>query len=127
MNSPPGLTCRSNSRSGMTKISGDGYTTKCVKKWDCKTDYYGRRQTAGLSSGYFFEHVRAEFNQPISTIDMNQGTYFRKPNYPERAGITNIREKGAKAEIDTYLGSDCSGGNFTNSAGSYLIEEITWP
>ena len=30
MNSPPGSTCRSNSSSGMTKISGDGYTTKCV-------------------------------------------------------------------------------------------------
>ena len=32
MNSPPGLTCRSNTRSGMTKISGDGFTNKCVKK-----------------------------------------------------------------------------------------------
>ena len=130
MNSPPGLTCKSNSRSGMTKISGDGYTTKCVKKWDCKSDYYGRRQTAGLSSGYFFEHVRAEFNQPIHTggfVRNDQWQNFRKPNYPERAGITNIREKGAKMEIATYLGSDCSGGNFTNSAGSYLIEEITWP
>ena len=130
MNSAPGNTCRSNPRSGMTKISGDGYTTKCVKKWDCKSDYYGRRQTAGLSSGYFFEHVRAEFNQPIHTggfVRNDQWQNFRKPNYPERAGITNIREKGAKMEIATYLGSDCSGGNFTNSAGSYLIEEITWP
>ena len=130
MNSPPGLTCKSNSRSGMTKISGDGYTTKCVKKWDCKSDYYGRRQTAGLSSGYFFEHVRAEFNQPIHTggfVRNDQWQNFRKPNYPERPGITNVREKGDKMEIATYLGSDCSGGNFTNSAGSYLINEITWP
>ena len=130
MNSPPGLTCRSNSRSGMTKISGDGYTTKCVKKWDCKSDYYGRRQTAGLSSGYFFDHVRAEFNQPIHTggfVRNDQWQNFRKPNYPERPGITNIREKGDKMEIATYLGPSCSGGNFTNSAGSYLIDEITWP
>jgi len=130
MNSAPGNTCRSNPRSGMTKISGDGYTTKCVKKWDCKSDYYGRRQTAGLSSGYFFDHVRAEFNQPTHTggfVRNDQWQNFRKPNYPERAGITNIREKGDKMEIATYLGSDCSGGNFTNSAGSYLIDEITWP
>ena len=53
--------------------------------------------------------------------------YFIKPNYPERAGITNIRGKGDILHIATYLGSDCSGGNFTNSAGSYLIDEITWP
>ena len=67
MNLRPGLTCRSNSRSGMTKISGDGYTTKCVRKWDCKSDWLNRRQTAGLSSGYFFDHVRAEFNEPSHT------------------------------------------------------------
>ena len=36
MNSPPGYTCRSNSKAGTTYVSGDGYTTKCVKKWDCR-------------------------------------------------------------------------------------------
>ena len=129
MNLPPGLTCRGNPKSGMTKISGDGYTTKCVMKWDCKSDYYGRQQNAGLSSGYFFEHVRAEFNQPIHTGGFarnDQWQNFLKPNYPDRPGITNIREKGVNMHIATYLG-DCSGGDFTNSSGSYLIDEIVWP
>ena len=110
MNSPPGLTCRRKPKSGMTKISGDGYTTKCVKKWDCKSDWLNRRQTAGLSSGYFFDHVRAEFNQPIHSggfVRNDQWQNFLKPNYPERPGITNIREKGADMHIATYLGSDC--------------------
>jgi len=130
MNSAPGNTCRSNPRSGMTKISGDGYTTKCVKKWDCKSDYYGRRQTAGLSSGYFFDHVRAEFSQPNHTggfVRNDQWQNFLKPNYPEREGITNIREKGDDMHIATYLGPSCSGGDFSNSAGNYLINEIKWP
>ena len=130
MNSPPGLTCRSNSRSGMTKISGDGYTTKCVKKWDCKSDWLNRRQTAGLSSGYFFDHVRAEFNQPIHTggfVRNDQWQNFLKPNYPERAGITNIRDKNDDLHIATFLGENCSNGNYSNSGGAYLIDEIKWP
>ena len=130
MNSPPGLTCRSNSRSGMTKISGDGYTTKCVKKWDCKSDWLSRRQTAGLSSGYFFDHVRAEFNQPIHSggfVRNDQWQNFLKPNYPARPGITNIRDKGDDLHIATFLGEDCNNGNFSNSSGAYLINEIKWP
>ena len=130
MNSPPGLTCRSNSRSGMTKISGDGYTTKCVKKWDCKSDWLSRRQTAGLSSGYFFDHVRAEFNQPIHSggfVRNDQWQNFLKPNYPERPGITNIRDKGDDLHIATFLGKDCNNGNFSNSSGAYLVNEIKWP
>lgn len=115
-------------RSGMTQIRQEG--NKCVRKWDCKTDHIGRPQNAGLSSGWFFDHVRAEFNEPSHTgsfVRNDQWQNFRKPNYPARAGITNIREKGVNMEIATYLGSDCSGGNFTNSAGSYLIDEIVWP
>ena len=130
MNKRPGLTCRSNTRSGMTKISGDGYTTKCVIKWDCKSDYYGRQQNAGLSSGYFFEHVRAEFNEPGHTgsfVRNDQWHNFLKPNYPERPGITNIREKGKNMHIATYLGPNCSGADFTNSGGSYMLDEIVWP
>ena len=130
MNSPPGLTCRSNPRSGMTKISGDGYTTKCVKKWDCESDWLSRRQTAGLSSGYFFDHVRAEFNQPIHTggfVRNDQWQNFLKPNYPERPGITNIRDKGDDLHIATFLGQDCNNGNFSNSSGAYLINEFKWP
>ena len=130
MNSPPGSSCRSNSSSGMTKISGDGYTTKCVKKWDCKSDWLNRRQTAGLSSGYFFDHVRAEFNQPTHTggfVRNDQWQNFIKPNYPERPGITNIRDKGDDLHIATFLGEDCSNGNFSNSGGGYKIDEIKWP
>ena len=115
-------------RSGMTQIRQEG--NKCVREWDCKTDYYGWPQNAGLSSGWFFDHVRAEFKETSGTgsfVRNDQWQNFRKPNYPARAGITNIREKGVNMEIATYLGSDCSGGNFTNSAGSYLIDEIVWP
>ena len=130
MNSPPGFTCRSNPRSGMTKISGDGYTTKCVKKWDCKSDWLNRKMTAGLSTDHFATHVRAEFRQPHNTsgfVRQDQWQNFLKPNYPERPGITNIRQKGDNIHIATYLGSDCSGGNFSNASGSYLIKEIIWP
>jgi len=111
--------------SGMTQIRQDG--NKCVRSWNCK---FRSGENAGRSSGWFVTHARAEFNTPNNTggfIREDQWQNFRKPNYPERAGITNIREKGVKMEIATYLGSDCSGGNFTNSAGSYLIDEITWP
>jgi len=111
--------------SGMTQIRQDG--NKCVRSWNCK---FRSGENAGRSSGWFVTHARAEFNTPNHTggfIREDQWQNFRKPNYPERAGITNIREKGVKMEIATYLGSDCSGGNFTNSAGSYLIDEITWP
>ena len=136
MNLLPGFTCRGNSKTGMTKISGDGYTTKCVKKWDCKSDYYGRQQNAGLSSGYFFDHARAEFNTPAHTggfIRNDQWQNFEKPGYPSRPGITNIRGypsefvQGSQMRIATFLGPDCSGGNYSNSGGHYLIDDITWP
>jgi len=111
--------------SGMTQIRQDG--NKCVRSWNCK---FRSGENAGRSSGWFVTHSRAEFNTPNHTggfIREDQWQNFRKPNYPERAGITNISEKGVKMEVATYLGSDCSGGNFTDSAGSYLIDEITWP
>ena len=129
MNIGPGYGCRSQSNIGMIAKGVDALG-KCTRRWDCKTDWLGRRMTAGLSTDHFTTHARAEFNQPPNTsgfIRGDQWQNFRKPNYPERAGITNIREKGAKMEIATYLGSDCSGGDFTNSSGSYLIDEIKWP
>ena len=90
-----------------------------------------RRQTAGLSSGYFFDHARAEFNQPIHTGGFarnDQWQNFLKYNYPDRPGITNIREKDDNMHIATFLGEDCSGGNFTNSSGgTYLVDEFIWP
>ena len=111
--------------SGMTQVRQEG--NKCVRKWNCK---FRSGENAGRSSGWFVTHARAEFNTPNHTggfIREDQWQNFRKPNYPERPGITNIREKGVKIEIATYLGASCSGGDFTNSAGSYLIDEITWP
>ena len=86
--------------------------------------------TAGLSTDHFATHVRAEFQQPANTsgfVRQDQWQNFIKPNYPERPGITNIRQKGDDIHIATYLGADCSGGDFTNSSGSYLIDEIKWP
>lgn len=114
--------------SGRTQVRQEG--NKCVMKWDCKTDWIGRPQNAGLSSGYFTEHARAEFNTPNNTsgwIRGDQWHNFEKPGYPARPGITNIRDKGVQMRIATYLGSDCKGGNFSNSGGDYLINDITWP
>ena len=129
MNIGPGYGCRSQSNSGMTAKGVDA-TGKCTRKWDCKTDWAGRNMTAGLSSGHFATHAKAEFKQPHNTsgfIREDQWQNFIKPNYPEREGITNIRDKGDKMHIATYIGPSCSGGNFSNSAGNYLINEIQWP
>ena len=62
-----------------------------------------------------------------SFVRNDQWQNFLKPNYPSRPGITNIREKGANMHIATFLGPSCSGGNYTNSGGSYLVHEIVWP
>ena len=129
MNIGPGYGCRSQASIGMTAEGVDG-SGKCVRRWDCKSDWLNRKMTAGRSADHFTTHARAEFQQPPNTsgfIRGDQWQNFLKPNYPERTGITNIREKGDDLHIATYLGSDCSGGNFTNSAGSYLIDEIKWP
>ena len=120
-------------RNGMTQIRQEG--NKCIVKWDCKSGQAGM-PSAGRSSGWFVDHVRAEFNQPSHTggfVRNDQWHNFEKPGYPERPGITNIRgypseqAQGAQMRIATYLGSDCKGGNFSNSGGDYLINDITWP
>ena len=129
MNIGPGYGCRSQSNIGMTAKGVDA-SGKCTRRWDCKSDWLNRRMTAGLSTDHFATHVRAEFKQPANTsgfVRQDQWQNFLKPNYPERPGITNIRQKGDNIHIATYLGSDCSGGDFTNSSGSYLIDEIKWP
>jgi hypothetical protein len=129
MNIGPGYGCKSQSNIGMIAKGVDA-SGKCTRRWDCKTDWLNRRMTAGLSTDHFTTHARAEFNQPPNTsgfIRGDQWQNFIKPNYPERPGITNIRQKGDDIHIATYLGSDCSGGDFTNSSGSYLIDEIKWP
>ena len=130
MNVPPGYGCSNQPKSGMTKVSGGG-STKCIRKWDCTSDWAGRSQNAGLSSGYFFTHLRAEFNEPSHTgsfLRNDQWQNFLKYNYPDRPGITNIREKGPDMHIATFLGEDCPGANFTNSGGgTYLVDEFVWP
>ena len=129
MNIGPGYGCRSQSNSGITAKGVDA-SGKCTRKWDCKSDWLNRKQTAGLSSGYFVSHARAEFKQPHNTsgfIREDQWQNFLKPNYPAREGITNIRDKGDDMHIATYLGPSCSGGDFSNSAGNYLINVIKWP
>ena len=129
MNIGPGYGCRSQSNIGMIAKGVDA-SGKCTRRWDCKSDWLNRRMTAGLSTDHFATHVRAEFQQPANTsgfVRQDQWQNFIKPNYPERPGITNIRQKGDDIHIATYLGADCSGGDFTNSSGSYLIDEIKWP
>ena len=120
-------------RSGMTEIRQEG--NKCIIKWDCKSGQAGQA-SAGRSSGWFIEHARAEFNTPNNTSGWLRGDQwhnFEKPGYPSRPGITNIRGypsefvQGAQMRIATYLGPDCKGGNFSNSGGAYLINDITWP
>ena len=111
--------------SGMTQVRQEG--NKCVRKWNCK---FRSGENAGRSSGWFFDHARAEFNTPNHTggfIRNDQWQNFEQAGYPERPGITNIREKGDQMRIATFLGSDCRGGNFSNSGGAYLINDITWP
>ena len=120
-------------RNGMTEIRQEG--NKCIIKWDCKSGQAGQA-SAGRSSGWFIEHARAEFNTPNNTSGWLRGDQwknFEKPGYPSRPGITNIRGypsefvQGAQMRIATYLGPDCKGGNFSNSGGAYLINDITWP
>ena len=111
--------------SGMTQVRQEG--NKCVRKWNCK---FRSGENAGRSSGWFVDHARAEFNTPSHTggfIRNDQWQNFLKPNYPERPGITNIRDKGDDLHIATFLGEDCSNGNFSNSGGGYKIDEIKWP
>jgi prepilin-type N-terminal cleavage/methylation domain-containing protein len=106
VNLAPGLTCRSNSGKGLTKISGDGYTTKCVLRWNCSKNRYpiGNR---------LFEHVRAELSPVINTdgfVRNNQSKNFEnsekalKKNSGMRAGLVNV--KGQR--VATYLGDKCS-------------------
>ena len=120
-------------RNGMTEIRQEG--NKCIIKWDCKSGQAGQA-SAGRSSGWFIEHARAEFNTPNNTSGWLRGDQwqnFEKPGYPSRPGITNIRGypsefvQGAQMRIATFLGPDCKGGNFSNSGGAYLINDITWP
>ena len=114
-------------RSGMTEIRQEG--NKCIIKWDCKSGQAGQA-SAGRSSGWFIDHARAEFNTPNNTSGWLRGDQwhnFEKPGYPSRPGITNIRDKGAQMRIATFLGPDCSDGNYSNSGGHYLIDDITWP
>ena len=117
----------------MTEIRQEG--NKCIIKWDCKSGQAGQA-SAGRSSGWFIDHARAEFNTPNNTSGWLRGDQWRnfeKPGYPSRPGITNIRGypsefvQGAQMRIATYLGPDCKGGNFSNSGGTYLINDITWP
>ena len=129
MNIGQGYGCQSQASIGMRAEGVDGRGV-CIRKWDCKSDWLNRPMTAGRSADLFTTHARAEFNQPNNTsgfIRGDQWQNFIKPNYPERPGITNIRDKGDDLHIATFLGEDCSNGNFSNSGGGYKIDEIKWP
>jgi prepilin-type N-terminal cleavage/methylation domain-containing protein len=103
VNLSPGLTCRSNRYKGLTKISGDGYTTKCVLRWNC----------SGFLGNRIFEHVRAELSPKINTsgfVRNNQSKNFEnaklalKKNSGMRAGLVNVQGH----RVSTYLGDKCS-------------------
>jgi len=105
VNLSPGLTCRSNRYGSrhLTKISGDGYTTKCVLRWNC----------SGSLGNRIFEHVRAELSPVINTsgfVRNNQPKNFEnsklaaKKNSGMRAGLVNVQGQ----RVSTYLGGDCS-------------------
>jgi len=105
VNLSPGLTCRSNRWRGrnLAKISGDGYTTKCVLRWNC----------SGFLGNRIFEHVRAELSPVINTsgfVRNNQSKNFENPklaakkNSGMRAGLVNVQGQ----RVSTYLGGKCS-------------------
>ena len=124
-----GSGCRSQPSSGMTAKGMDA-TGKCTRTWDCKSQWAGMPVNAGQSSGHFFSHVRAEFNEPNHTgsfVRNDQWKNFLSPGYPSRSGITNIREKGVNMHIATFLGESCKKGDYINSGGAYMIDEIVWP
>jgi Tfp pilus assembly protein PilE len=107
VNLSPGLTCRSNSGKGITKVSGNGYTTKCVTKWNCSTS---NKYPLGSR---LFEHVRAELSPIINTdgfVRNDQAKNFENSksallkNSGMRAGLVNIQGQ----RVSTYLGDECS-------------------
>ncbi len=129
MNIGPGYGCRSQSNIGMTAKGVDA-TGKCTRIWDCSSDWLGRGMNAGLSTDHFTTHARAELSQPHNTsgfIRGDQWKNFLSPGYPSRSGITNIRQKGVNIHIATFLGEGCKEGDYINSGGAYMIDEIVWP
>ena len=103
VNLSPGLTCGSNRYKGLTKISGDGYTNKCVLRWNC----------SGFLGNRIFEHVRAELSPVTNTsgfVRNDQSKNFEnsksalKKNSGMRSGLVNVRGQ----RVSTYLGDKCS-------------------
>lgn len=127
MNLPPGLTCRSSPKAGMEKISGDGYTTKCVRKWDCNSIWssFNIPPNAGIMDGPLMDHVRAELshnNNTSSFIRNDQIHNFENPkNQNNTLGLTNIRgvppygQLNQPLRISTNIGNDCDSNIFATS------------
>jgi len=111
VNLSPGLTCSNNRYRGrsLTKISGDGYTTKCVRRWNC----------SGSLGNNVFEHVRAELNPAYNHLGGAGGSGFVRndqPKYFENAKLALKKNSGMRAglvnvqghRVSTYLGDKCS-------------------
>ena len=116
-----GSSCRDNKYANIKAIGLKGNV--CERRWDCQTVWGGRTPTAGLVSGYVWDHLRAQFDQPNHTggfFRQDQWKNFEKAGYPARPGITNVRDKGDDIRIATYLGEGCKGGD-------YKIDEVKWP
>jgi type IV pilus assembly protein PilA len=109
VNTSPGVTCNKKLRRGFTKISGDGYTTKCIRRWNC----------SGSLGNRLFSHVRAELNPAYNHLGGAGGSGFVRndqPKYFENAKLALKKNSGMRAghvnvrghRVSTYLGGNCS-------------------
>jgi len=128
MNLSPGLTCRSSPKAGFEKISGDGYTTKCVRKWDCNSIWssFNVPPNAGIMDGPLVDHVRAELSNKKNSIRNDQIKSFENSNNQNNnIGLTNIRgmppygKLNQPLRISTNIGDDCD-------SNIFLTSNISW-
>ena len=126
LSSPPGFTCRGNSN--MSVVSS-GSNQNCVKKWNCQFSN-NISPSAGLMDVNIFYDLHAKFGtfpNSDSFVRNDQWQNFLKPGYPSKPGIINVRQKGNNLHIATFLGEGCKEGDYINSGGAYMIDEIVWP
>ena len=128
MNLSSGLTCRTNSKAGITVVSG-GQGQKCVRKWDCNNIWssFNVSPNAGIMDGPLFNHVRAEFVDGTKFRNDQIHNFESKSNHERRIGLTNIRgvppygKANQQLRISTILGNDC------DSNSHFISNNITWP
>ena len=129
MNLPAGLTCNNSPKAGLVKISGDGYTTKCVRKWNCKSIWssFSIPPNAGIMDDPIRNHVIAEIISLKTKTRNDQISSFENiSNQDNSIGLTNFRgippygEVNQPLRVSTNVGPRCGSSYFE-------ISEIVWP